>query len=61
MSKKQRELMKKHGTLAEFSKAVWDAANDLFITDAEASAAIEKYRLEWEAARTVILYTRKSA
>jgi hypothetical protein len=40
------KMIKEHGTLQEFSDAVWKAANDLFITDDEARASIEKYRIQ---------------
>lgn len=38
------KMVKEHGTLQEFSNAIWKAANDLFITDDEARAGIEKYK-----------------
>jgi hypothetical protein len=40
------ELINKHGTLEEFSSAVWAASDDLFCTPEEAIAAIEKYKQE---------------
>ena len=47
MTTKQDELTAKHGTPAEFSKAVWQACNDLWITPDEAVAGIRKYESEW--------------
>ena len=48
MTQAQKILADKHGTPEQFERAIWKAANDLTITDREAMAAIEKYRLEWE-------------
>lgn len=48
--KTKEELRAAHGTPEEFEAAVWRAANDLFITDDEARAGIEKYRAEYAAA-----------
>jgi hypothetical protein len=44
------ELEEKHGTPEEFQKAVWNAANQLMITDEEAKIAIRKYLKEWSEA-----------
>lgn len=48
--KTKRELRETSGTPAEFAAAVNKAADDLFCTTEEASAAILKYRREYEAA-----------
>ena len=45
------ELERKHGTLEQFSAAVWRASDQLFCTHEEAIAAIEKYKLELEQIR----------
>ena len=51
MSEAQQELARKHGTPAEFAKAVWAALGEISVT--EAVAAIEKYEREWfEAGRS---------
>jgi hypothetical protein len=38
------ELVAKHGTLQEFTEAVWRAVGEISV--AEAQAAIEAYRIE---------------
>jgi hypothetical protein len=43
----KEELRKKHGTPAEFEKALWAAWADLFITMEEAMEARAKYNDEW--------------
>ena len=45
------ELERKHGTLEQFSAAVWRASDQLFCTHKKAIAAIEKYKLELEQIR----------
>ncbi|MEI4518666.1 MULTISPECIES: hypothetical protein [unclassified Stenotrophomonas] len=45
----QRRLKAAHGDPEEFANAVW-RAYPIFIGADEASAAIFKYRTEWEAA-----------
>ena len=40
------ELLEKHGTLEQFSAAVWRASDDLMITPEEAEKAIVKYKAE---------------
>jgi len=42
------DLVKKHMTADEFSRAVWLAHDNLFCTTDEAIAAIEKYKRELE-------------
>lgn len=44
--KQKEELIKKHGTLDQFEKAVWKAYDDLLITHSEAVAGIDKYKKE---------------
>jgi hypothetical protein len=40
-----REVMeRRHGTIQDFERAVNKAADDLWVTTAEAEAAIERYR-----------------
>ena len=46
LSKKQKELKKKHGTPKEFSVACYKAVPD-FISIEEADTGIEKYNNEW--------------
>ena len=48
MTPEQEQIITAHGTLKEFSDAVWAACEDLFITRLEAMMAIEKYKMEWE-------------
>lgn len=48
--KTKEELLKQSGTPEDFASAVWMACNDGFCTDAEAYAAIAKYRETWAAA-----------
>lgn len=48
--KTQEQLRAEHGTPEEFEAAVIRAANDLFVTDDEARAAIARYRAQYEAA-----------
>jgi hypothetical protein len=48
--KTKAELRSSHGTPEEFEKAVWEACNNLVITEKEAEAAIVKYRVEYTAA-----------
>ena len=50
MTKKQKELAEKYGTLEQFTRAIWRTYDDLIIKRIEAQLAIRKYRLEWEAA-----------
>jgi hypothetical protein len=45
----QKALQAKHGTPYEFGQACINALD--MVTPAEAKAAIDKYRREWEAAR----------
>jgi hypothetical protein len=45
------ELEKKHGTPAEFAKAVWAAHADMTITVHEALCAIADYERKWTAAQ----------
>lgn len=47
MRKTQEQLHRNHGTPEEFEVAVMRACNDLFCTDAEAKAAIERYKIKW--------------
>jgi hypothetical protein len=42
------ELREKHGTPAEFARAVWGALGEVSV--AEAEAAIAKYEQEWSEA-----------
>ena len=51
MTRKQKELAEKHSTPEQFKKAIWKAYADLFITSAEAWAAISSYKDEWERAK----------
>lgn len=44
-------LVKKHGSLSEFKKAVWYAYDTLMITEAEALDGIRKYEEELRIAR----------
>jgi hypothetical protein len=46
----QHELAAAHGTPEEFSRALWNAYGDLWISSDEARAAIAKYRQEWKKA-----------
>jgi hypothetical protein len=46
----KQELIRRHGTLEEFSRAVEAAVDDLMVTPDEASAAIRKYEDELAAA-----------
>ena len=48
MNSAQQELEARHGTPAEFSKAVWSVLGEISV--AEAQAAIEKYEREWDEA-----------
>ena len=50
LTEEQRILIKKHGTVADYEKAIWKAHADLFITTVEAIAAINGYRHEFIAA-----------
>jgi hypothetical protein len=50
MTDRQKELKNKHGTPNEFEEAVWKAWMQLFIKFEEATAAISKYRDEWNSA-----------
>ncbi len=50
MSKLQ-ELYKKHGTPAEFARAVYSAIGEISV--AEAEAAIAKYEKEWDEAEAI--------
>jgi beta-phosphoglucomutase-like phosphatase (HAD superfamily) len=46
-------LIKKHGTLNEFRKAIWYAYDTLMINEAEAIDGIRKYVEELKAAQTL--------
>ena len=37
------EMIKRHGTIDEFVKAMWKACDDLFITDEECVVGIHEY------------------
>lgn len=50
LTEEQSTLKERHGTPLEFSDAIWQACNDLFITTDEAVRAIRDYRDEWNAA-----------
>ena len=50
LNKGQQELLARHGTPAEFSKAVYACCPSDISMD-EARAAIDKYNTEWEAAK----------
>ena len=50
MNKAQEKLREKHGTPAEFERAVWKGYVDMFVTMGEAMAAITKYNNEWNEA-----------
>lgn len=50
MIDERKELAEKHGTPERFEKAIRRAWEDLFISADEASAAVLKYRAEWDAA-----------
>lgn len=49
MTKKQ--LIKKHGTINEFSDAVWNAYNNGVISLKEVLTGIQKYTSEYKAAK----------
>jgi hypothetical protein len=49
LSKRQRALAKKHGTPAEFAKAVYGAVPGMISMD-EARAAVDEYGRKWRAA-----------
>ena len=50
LSKCQQELLARHGTPAEFAKAVYACCPSDISMD-EVRAAIDKYNAEWEAAK----------
>lgn len=50
-TKAQQALAKKHGTPADFAKAVYQAVPDHLSMD-QASKAVEKYNQEWSEAGT---------
>lgn len=47
----RKALTKKHGTPAEFERAIWEAYNSLMITLPEAQKAIQNYKNEWYGAK----------
>lgn len=51
MPSKYKELVEKHGTLEEFTNAVYRAYCDLFITQEEMDKAILEYRDELVSAK----------
>ena len=52
MTQAQEKILEKHGTLAEFTDALWLAHGDLFITLDEVNQGIEAYKADWEQAGT---------
>ena len=50
MTKKQKELAKKHGHPLEFGGAVDLACDNLFLTQDEADRAKKRYQGEWDKA-----------
>ena len=43
-TRKISEIIQRHGSVEEFSEAIWRACDDLFITVEEAQKAIKEYR-----------------
>jgi len=50
MTEQQLKLVEKHGTPEQFEEAVWNAYDTLFITEMEATTAIDHYKREWKKA-----------
>ncbi len=59
MTKKQKELKRKHGTPAEWGGAVWGACADFWCTPNEAQEAIRKYEAEWVEAGKCRMKTKR--